>query len=247
MASISERIYIRWLPDEAKEPTSTLVTTSAKSFFVDIRILQDPPHELYWGFAGISYKDGSQGRWMHTVDSRSDNPTEDFGSFEQLTNGDWLEKGKMLDFDDGKVKVYEEVWRDSEILPRISTVLVLEEDGGKAFQINSAANAAKGTIVRVGNYCQGIMKVKGEVTCERWTLDQGAEEWRRIFRTGNGVLPCQVACIDHSVQAKDEMQGGGDTEGNHEIRKFEIHTEIHNRDEITYGEHKWRIVENSTW
>lgn len=184
---------------------------------------------------------------MHTVDSRSDNPTEDFGSFEQLTNGDWLEKGKMLDFDDGKVKAYEEVWRDSEILPRISTVLVLEEDGGKAFQINSAADAAKGTIVRVGNYCQGIMKVKGEVTCERWTLDQGAEEWRRIFRTGMGVLPCQVACIDHSVQAKDEMQGGSDIEGNHEIRKFEIHTEIHNRDEITYGEHKWRIVENSTW
>lgn len=185
---------------------------------------------------------------MHTVDSRSDNPTEDAGSFEQLANGDWLEKGKMLDFDDGKVKEYEEVWRDSDIFPRISTVLVLEEEAGKAFQINSAADAAKGTIIRVGNYCQGIMKVKGEVTCERWILDEGAEEWRRVFRTGKGVLPCQVACIDHSAQVKEEeRQDDGDTEDDHGIKKFEIRTEIRNRDEITYGEHKWRIVENSTW
>lgn len=185
---------------------------------------------------------------MHTVDSRSDCPTEDAGSFEQLANGDWLEKGKMLDFDDGKVKEYEEVWRDPIVFPRISTVLMLEEEKGKAFQTNSATDAAKGTIIRVGNYCQGIMKVKGEVTCERWILDEGVEEWRRIFRIGKGVLPCQVACIDHAVQGKgEERHGDGDTEDDHGIKKFEIHTEIHNRDEITYGEHKWRIVENSTW
>lgn len=185
---------------------------------------------------------------MHTVDSRSDNPVEDSGSLEQLANGDWLEKGEMLDFDDGKIKEYEEVWRDSDVVPRISTVLVLEEEAGKTFQIYSAADAAKGTIIRVGNYCQGIMKVKGEVTCERWILDEGAEEWRRIFRTGTGVLPCQVACIDRFVQDKgEERQDYGDPEDSHSTRKFEIRTEIRDRDEITYGEHKWRIVENSTW
>lgn len=153
----------------------------------------------------------------------------------------------MLDFDDGKVKEYEEVWRDPEVSPRISTVLVLEEDAGKSFGIESTADTAKGTIVRVGNYCQGIMKEKGKITCERWTLEAGAKEWRRIFRIGEGVLPCRVACIDNLGQGEEEENHDDGDDGNYETRKFEIHTEIHNRDEISYREHKWRIVEKSTW
>lgn len=38
MASISFRKFIRWLPDEASEPTSTLVLTSPEKRFVDIRV-----------------------------------------------------------------------------------------------------------------------------------------------------------------------------------------------------------------
>ncbi|GAM84096.1 hypothetical protein ANO11243_020880 [Dothideomycetidae sp. 11243] len=36
--SISWREYIQWVPDEPSEPTSTLVLTSPKRRFVDIRI-----------------------------------------------------------------------------------------------------------------------------------------------------------------------------------------------------------------
>lgn len=39
MASISFRKFIRWVPDEAGEPTSTLVLTSPEKRFVDIRVL----------------------------------------------------------------------------------------------------------------------------------------------------------------------------------------------------------------
>lgn len=38
--SISTREYIRWLPEQASEPTSTVVLTSANNRFVDIRILR---------------------------------------------------------------------------------------------------------------------------------------------------------------------------------------------------------------
>lgn len=38
--NISIREYIRWLPEEASEPTTTLVLTSAENRFVDIRIIK---------------------------------------------------------------------------------------------------------------------------------------------------------------------------------------------------------------
>jgi hypothetical protein len=41
MGSISIREHIRWFPDAASEPTSTIVLTSPERRFVDIRILQD--------------------------------------------------------------------------------------------------------------------------------------------------------------------------------------------------------------
>ena len=37
--SISLRDFIRWLPDDASEPTSTIVVTSPGRRFVDIRAL----------------------------------------------------------------------------------------------------------------------------------------------------------------------------------------------------------------
>lgn len=40
MCDISIREYIRWLPDESDEPTSTIVLTTPERRFVDIRILK---------------------------------------------------------------------------------------------------------------------------------------------------------------------------------------------------------------
>jgi len=48
MGTISIRKFIRWLPDEASEPTSTIVVTSPRlKRFVDLRILL-PDNDPSW-------------------------------------------------------------------------------------------------------------------------------------------------------------------------------------------------------
>ncbi|OAA63093.1 sodium/nucleoside cotransporter [Cordyceps fumosorosea ARSEF 2679] len=42
MGTVSHRKYIKWHPDEASEPTSTVVLTSPENRFVDLRILLPP-------------------------------------------------------------------------------------------------------------------------------------------------------------------------------------------------------------
>ena len=40
MGDISVREYIRWVPEEPSEPTSTIVLTTPKRLFVDLRVLK---------------------------------------------------------------------------------------------------------------------------------------------------------------------------------------------------------------
>lgn len=40
MGDISVREYIRWLPEEPSEPTSTIVLTTPNRLFVDLRVLK---------------------------------------------------------------------------------------------------------------------------------------------------------------------------------------------------------------
>jgi hypothetical protein len=54
---ISQREFIRWLPDEASEPTATLVVTSPGRRFVDIRVLRPEGASNSWPEAeGISFR-----------------------------------------------------------------------------------------------------------------------------------------------------------------------------------------------
>jgi hypothetical protein len=45
MAGVSIRKSIRWLPEDASEPTSTIVLSSVERKFVDIRILKSASRE----------------------------------------------------------------------------------------------------------------------------------------------------------------------------------------------------------
>ncbi|KAL7272637.1 hypothetical protein RUND412_004549 [Rhizina undulata] len=198
MASISTRLYIRWPPEEAKEETSTLVLTAYPSnTFVDLRFSKPMPTHpaamgiLEWGFAGIAHKQGKHGRWVHTVDSNYDTPFEESGVMEELANGDVLEYGQMMHPEQGIVRKYEEVWRDHNVFPRVSVVLIMVgEEPGK----NDVMQVfARGIVARVGRWCQGIMKSRGEVTAERWCWENG--NWKRVCKVGHGHLPCSVACL----------------------------------------------------
>lgn len=58
-AYISHRLSIRWIPEEAIEPTNTVVLTGARTgVFLDVRFLKDNKN-IDWAFAGYRYTDPS--------------------------------------------------------------------------------------------------------------------------------------------------------------------------------------------
>lgn len=51
-ATVSFRKSIRWIPDQASEPSDTVVLTGGKTgVFLDVRFLKDS-NEIEWAFAG---------------------------------------------------------------------------------------------------------------------------------------------------------------------------------------------------
>ncbi|MCJ1300496.1 hypothetical protein MMC08_003293 [Hypocenomyce scalaris] len=227
--SITERKYIRWVetPGLAEEPTSTIVLTSHDSHFVDVRILKPtevdepdlpddggPKKRLEWAFGGQSRTEGPREEngqqkpahavWEHWVDSNSDDPPTDEGDMWARPNGDVLERGKMIKPGTGLVTTYEELWRDLEVEvvgqeKTCTSVVLRAQDDGKGL---------RGMVIRVGGWCQGILKVGNDVTIERWqwnprsgtALDdpfflfeksrQG--DWERVARLGSRFVPCAV-------------------------------------------------------
>ncbi|EIN11197.1 hypothetical protein PUNSTDRAFT_25082, partial [Punctularia strigosozonata HHB-11173 SS5] len=125
---VSRRVSLRFLPSPPSEPTDTLVLTAgvlppstSRNFFVDFRPFSDDPSKCEWAFAGYKIRpEADKSRWIHLIDSRGadwegEDGREDSGIFETLPNGDDLERGEMLDPASGKIRPYEEVWRDDPL------------------------------------------------------------------------------------------------------------------------------------
>lgn len=92
----------------------------------------------------------------------------------------------------GKDTAYEELWRSGEpvLVNSIgvrSVVLKLE----KGDQI-------KGSVVLVGQYCQGFMRKGDDITAERWEWT-GGDGWRRTIVLGEDELPCSKLLEDTAV------------------------------------------------
>ena len=129
---------------------------------------------LEWAFAGQSYvEDAKSGKgeqkrahavWEHWVDSNSDDPATDEGDMWTQSNGDVLEQGKMIKPGTGVVTAYEELWRDLQV------VVVGQEEvfASVVLRVQDDGMGARGMVVRVGGWCQGILKVGNDVTIERW-------------------------------------------------------------------------------
>lgn len=228
MGTISVRDSIRWVPDDASEPTSTIVLTSPQRRFVDLRILHStsdnesdesqtsrsrlpgelkgytitnmtgtlPLSRLDWGIAGTSSSferdDGrggkiSCGRWTHWVDSRTkdaENATDEGDEFEQ-PGGLVLEKGSMVNPATGSVTDYEEVWRS--VKPRGS-------GNGVRYVVLETQNepgTMRGRVVRLGQFCQGLLRDGDEITVERW--EEGDEGWKKTVMMGQRALACEKA------------------------------------------------------
>ncbi|KAG6908467.1 hypothetical protein DXG01_004470 [Tephrocybe rancida] len=110
----SFRLSIRWLPEEASEPTSTIVLTGARSgIFVDTRLFKEArSSELDWAIAGYRTTDPSF------------EEVEDKGTNSILPDGNTLEVGEMVNPDTGKMTPFEEVWRDEEEMDGASVLFV---------------------------------------------------------------------------------------------------------------------------
>lgn len=212
--SLSLRHYLRWLPDPVPEEdnTSTIVTTSNEYRFVDLRVFKEallsPSEEvgqslsqLEWGLAGTSSSvpaKGSNGEeithgvWKHWIDSRSldADGVQDEGDNYSLSDGKILEKGRMVNPETGKLTEYEEVWEDLKV-ERVGRDSSSGEIQCVVIQVHDEKCEVRGLVVRVGQFCQGIMRVGGEVAVERWVW--GEDHWKRTVRMGKGSLPCGEA------------------------------------------------------
>lgn len=127
-------------------------------------------------------------------------------------NGDVLERGIQRDPVTGEETEYEELWHDLEVIPlgkkqNRSSLVLKAEDPEKNL---------RGLAVKVGGWCQAILKVDGALTVERWerkpidsTEDQAVTEgaycdkktnndWNRTFKSGSATLPCEYICSNTS-------------------------------------------------
>ncbi|KAF7326933.1 Sodium nucleoside protein [Mycena venus] len=116
-ASISFRESIRWIPDDASEPTRTIVLTSLKTgVFLDVRFDKESSN-LDWAFAGYrSSLEPNFTKFTHHIDSRTLAPLDvlDIGTNTPLQNGTTLEAGEMVNPATGILTPYQEIWRDEE-------------------------------------------------------------------------------------------------------------------------------------
>ena len=159
---------------------------------------------LDWAFAGVSTTTASSQAgasshtvWSHWIDSESSDPDPDEGDMYEQEDGDTLECGQNVDAKTGKVNKYEELWHDVGI----QHVRSEQTNVSMVLKTDDTNRNTRAMVVRVGDWCQGILKVGDAVTVERWQWTPAATghsastsegSWKRVARLGNGSLPCAV-------------------------------------------------------
>lgn len=112
-------------------------------------------------------------------------------------DGTTLETGHMLNPDTGIVTAYEEVWDDKDI-PSVNTdqiCVVLKYQNGED----------KGLAIKLGEYCQGFLKIQEQMSLERW---EGGEQPVCTVRMGTHELPCKLALEKNFMLGKDVHMAG---------------------------------------
>ncbi|KAI1495608.1 hypothetical protein F5X99DRAFT_402938 [Biscogniauxia marginata] len=230
MTSISIRESIRWLPEPASEPTSTVVLTSPGRRFVDVRLLRPSPDKgaigetegelpisrLDWAFAGYSHSETRNGTkhcfWRHFVDSRSGDPDEvtDEGDMFPREDGLTLETGRMVNPATGRETDYEEVWADIDPRGAAEGSEPALESLSKPFvrcvvlELKQDERKERGMVVCLGEYCQGVVRKDDAFTLERWQWIDGG--WKRRSRIGSLWLPCVEAMNEPALAVGSKVK-----------------------------------------
>ncbi|WPG99843.1 Hypothetical protein R9X50_00266300 [Acrodontium crateriforme] len=233
--NISIRESIRWPPHAASEPTSTVVLTSGKRYYVDVRVTHPtntdprnstvgedllPVSRIDWAFAGTSSSEIRQtpdnnkvihSQWKHWIDSKTmdGESVADEGDMFPDEGGELaLEKGRMVNPATGLMADYEELWK--ELAPQLVQLTEGEIENGPltsnaltndrqhacvVLLLEDDESQTRGMVIRVGNFCQGILRTGPHITVERWEWKKDAG-WRRNMRAGDFWLPCGVVMAD---------------------------------------------------
>ncbi|KAG5638401.1 hypothetical protein H0H81_000178 [Sphagnurus paluster] len=158
----SLRLSIRWLPDEASEPTRTIVLTGARTgVFIDTRFLKGT-RDIDWAFAGYRFTDPSS------------DEVEDSGTNTTLPDGNILEVGEMINPATRKMTPFEEIWLDQEERDE-KTVLFVKNISGTSWQ------------ARVGDWQTGLGRGKDGVFWA-WQAEKEGSGWTTKYSTVSAYI-----------------------------------------------------------
>ncbi|GME25565.1 uncharacterized protein LTHEOB_5372 [Neofusicoccum parvum] len=158
---------------------------------VDAGALASPAH------GGTGWLRVPRKRWNHVVDSRcawGASPRPDEGCMFPVAGRPeaCLEMGAMEKVSgSGVVVAYQELW------VTVDARQVGNERGrqGMVLSLSIPDEKARGIVVRVGQFCQGLLMIDHEITLERWEYCAGPRSpgggWQRVAKLGGRFLPCQ--------------------------------------------------------
>ncbi|KAF1842209.1 uncharacterized protein K460DRAFT_370193 [Cucurbitaria berberidis CBS 394.84] len=136
-------------------------------------------------------------KWTHWLDSRhpvgSPDIPVDEGDMYPIADDLTLEHGHAFQPLMHAHKTHEEMWRDLTIQSTNSSGTHL----CVVLRLHADAAGVRGVIVRLGQYCQGIVMQRDYCTVERWEYFaegrrdlEEATKWKRTARVGDQFLPC---------------------------------------------------------
>lgn len=146
--------------------------------------------------------------WDHWIDSRSNTPGSDEGDMWVQPNGDILEKGKSSDPVTGEEIEYEELWHDLHV----EAFGKKDNRSSLVMKAHEPERNIRGMAIKIGGWCEGILKVEDELTVERWEWkptecdsnvactesskeeERTRNDWIRTIKIGQGTLPCKEIC-----------------------------------------------------
>ncbi|KAF5680483.1 hypothetical protein FCIRC_5801 [Fusarium circinatum] len=199
-----------------------VVTSPRLKRFVDLRILlpdndpswtgQDEPlplSRLDWAIAGttVSTKipdpEGnltSHSTFHQWISSRT--LDSDAGFMYPQPNDLTLEKGSMVNPNTGIDTAYEELWHDATPTavpgePAVRAIVLQTED---------EKNGVRGSVVRLGRYAQGLIRVGEHISLERWEWKDG---WERTIRMGDAELPIEKILGEEALKEDDTVDVHG--------------------------------------
>jgi hypothetical protein len=262
--------------NEPYEDTDTLVLTSTNSGFIDIRfplqrelgkpIASDPS---FWAFSGTSSttfieKNGIEMPysahcvWKHDIDTKGPGITDE-GDMFVLANGDSMEVGLMQNPNNGKVEMYKEYWTSpaaestSPLMPCV-VARIKETPAEPQTPADATQTGSGGLIIRIGGYCQGIMRQlpaegdgqsgQGEaILVERWTTTSVAAQDNGSSTTAAGE---QIQTATASAWVQDWRSNTPSDTGVTIPCRWAVDDDRKLGDEIMVKGKTWTIVEKVT-